>query len=568
VLLHALPYALRKGFRELFQSIRGPLVLSYMLLALLAVGLVGALGLFLIRWEVTEQEDERLTANAEAVAREAAPLVWPVVQSGRLSELARTSSFLGDVRVRILDSRHRVLADSRPHAEGEDFVWILPSLEAGFSHWQGSMWPLMVVQPTGDKVVIPSLASGAPEGLEWFPPDTSYTLVRRYDDAWGSRFMFGVVQPMEEGSSALGGSGIEADALRSGQVTTVPIGDGSRLLGFVELSDARDRGSQALETSRRAFLLAAVGAMIMAVAVGLVVGGGLSAPLRELAHVAGRMSDSDLSVRAPVRGKDEIAQLAGQFNQMAERLDASFAELASERDALRRFIADASHGLRTPITALRSFNELMQGTAAGDAAARAEFLEESRVQLDRLEWITRNLLDLSRLDAGLVTLQTSEQDVGELIDSAIAPFGALAQDRGVSLSACRPQRSFELECDRPRIELALANLVHNAIKFTPEGGRVEVGAVEQEMVARLWVRDTGVGIDPQDQPYIFDRFYRGRARRTEGSGLGLAIARSVVEAHGGRITVSSRRDAGSHFTIEIPLKRDSNRGDASARSSE
>jgi signal transduction histidine kinase len=563
VLLHALPYALRKGFRELLQSIRGRLVLSYMLLALLAVGLVGALGLFLIRREVTEQEDEHLTANAEAVAREAVTLVWPVLQRGRLTELARTSSFLGDVRVRILDSQRRVLADSRPHAEGEDFVWILPSLETGVGHWQGSVWPLILAQPTGERVVIPSPMGGAPDGLEWFPPDTSFTVVRRWDDAWGSRFIFGVVQSAEAGSVA---SGAEADVLRSGRVTTVPIGDGTSPLGYVELSDARDRGSQALETSRRAFLLAAVGAMIMAAVVGLVVGGGLSAPLRELARAAGRMSDSDLSVRAPVRGRDEIAQLAGQFNQMAERLDTSFAELASERDALRRFIADASHGLRTPITALRSFNELMQGTAAGDAAARAEFLEESRVQLDRLEWITRNLLDLSRLDAGLVTLETSDQDVGELIESAIAPFGALAQDGGVSLSACRPQRSFKLECDRSRIELALANLVHNAIKSTPEGGRVEVGADKQEMVARVWVRDTGVGIDPQDEPYIFERFYRGRARLTEGSGLGLAIARSVVEAHGGRISVSSRRDAGSQFTIEIPLTRDSNCGDASVGS--
>jgi signal transduction histidine kinase len=545
----------------MLRSIRGRLVLSYVLLALLTVCLMGALGLFLIRREVTEQEEMHLTANAEAVAREAGPLFWPVLQRSRLSELARTSSFLGDARVRILDSQRRVLADSRPDAEGEDFVWIFPSVESGFGRVEGSIWPFVLAHPTGEEVIVRVPSGGKMEGLEWFPPDTSFTIVRRWDDAWGSRFVFGVLQPAEE---ELGGSTDDADILRSGRVATVPIGDEGSPLGYVELSDARDRGSQALETSRRAFLAAAVGAMIMAAVVGLVVGGGLSAPLRELARVAGEMSDGDLSVRAQTRGKDEIAQLAGQFNQMAERLETSFAELATERDALRRFIADASHGLRTPITALKNFNELLQGTAADDAAARTEFLEESRVQLDRLEWITRNLLDLSRLDAGLVVLETSKQDAEALMESALAPFGALAEEGGVSLTVCRPHEPFELECDRPRMELALANLVHNAVKFTPAGGRVEVGAEKQDAVASLWVRDTGVGIESQDLPHIFERFYRGRDQRTEGSGLGLAIARSVAEAHGGRISVSSVRDVGSQFTIEIPLSRDSSSGGAIA----
>ncbi len=541
----------------MFRSIRGRLVLSYVLLALLAVCLMGALGLFLIRREVTQQEDEHLTANAEAVAREAVPLVWPVPQRSRLSELARTSSFLGDVRVRILDSQRRVLADSRSSAEGEDFVWIFPSLEEGRGRQQGSIWPFILADPTGEEVVVRAPSGRALEGIEWFPPDTSFTVVRRWDDAWGSRFMFGVVQPTEGDSAGSAEEAAEeANVLRSPRAATVPIGDESSPLGYVELSDARDRGSQALETSRRAFLVAAVGAMIMAAVVGLVVGGGFSAPLRELARAASKMSENDLSVRAQARGTDEIAQLAGQFNQMAERLESSFAELASERDALRRFIADASHELRTPITALKSFNELLQGPAAGDASARIEFLEESRVQLDRLEWITRNLLDLSRLDAGLVVLETSNHDAGELIESAIAPFRALAEEGGVSLTAYQPNEPFEVECDRPRIELALANLVHNAVKHTPEGGRVELGAEKLETEARLWVRDTGVGIDPQDQPHIFERFYRGRAQHSEGSGLGLAIARSVAEAHGGRISVSSERKVGSKFTIEIPLVRD------------
>ncbi|MER3514529.1 MAG: two-component sensor histidine kinase, partial [Chloroflexota bacterium] len=111
-------------------------------------------------------------------------------------------------------------------------------------------------------------------------------------------------------------------------------------------------------------------------------------------------ASGDLSTRAPVHGEDEIGQLARQFNQMAAHLEASFAQLSAERDALRRFIADASHELRTPITALQNFLDLVQGPAAEDPAARSEFLAESQKQVSRLEWITQNLLDLSRLEAG------------------------------------------------------------------------------------------------------------------------------------------------------------------------
>jgi len=256
-------------------------------------------------------------------------------------------------------------------------------------------------------------------------------------------------------------------------VIAVLIGEKDDPLGYVEISSGPDFGAEAVRTTRDAFLLAAGGAMLMAVVVGLLVGRGLSAPLRQLTAVAGQMSSSDLSTRAPVRGKDEIGQLAGQFNLMAERLEASFAALAAERDVLRRFIADASHELRTPITALKNFNDLLQGAAADDPAARAEFLAESQVQLHRLEWITRNLLDLSRLDAGLVALDLANHDVGELIESAASAFKPLAQEKGVAFSVRSPMSSLELRCDRARIELALSNLLDNAFKFTPAGGQVE-----------------------------------------------------------------------------------------------
>ena len=290
----------------------------------------------------------------------------------------------------------------------------------------------------------------------------------------------------------------------------------------------------------------------MAVVVGLLVSRGLAAPLHELTTVAGQMSSGDLSIRAPVRSRDEIGQLAGQFNSMAERLGASFSELAAERDALRRFIADASHELRTPITALKNFNDLLQGVAAEDPAVRAEFLTESQVQLERLEWITRNLLDLSRLDAGLAHLDLAEHDVGELLDAAASAFEPLAQDKGIAFSISPPTPPLGLCCDRARVELALSNLLDNAFKYTPPGGRVEIGAEPEGEVVQLWVRDTGPGIAHEDIPHIFERSYRGQNNHSEGSGLGLAIVQSVAQAHGGRVSVQSEPGTGSLFVMQLP----------------
>jgi signal transduction histidine kinase len=332
----------------------------------------------------------------------------------------------------------------------------------------------------------------------------------------------------------------------------VAIGEADAPLGHVEISGAPDLGGEALATARRAFLLAAGGAMLLAVIVGLVVSQRLSTPLRELTTVADRMSSGDLSTRAPVHGRDEIGQLAGQLNQMAGRLEASFAELAGERDALRRFIADASHELRTPITALKSFNDLLQGAAADDPAARTEFLTESQAQLDRLEWVTRNLLDLSRLDAGLATLEKANHDVGELIEASASAFKALSQERDVAFSVEPPAPPLELYCDRARMDLALSNLLDNAFKFTPIGGQVAIGAEQRGEVVRLWVRDSGPGIEPTELPHIFERFYRGQHSSAEGSGLGLAIVQSIAQAHDGQATVESKPGAGSLFLIELP----------------
>jgi two-component system sensor histidine kinase BaeS len=410
----------------------------------------------------------------------------------------------------------------------------------------------------------PDPSAGVPiqQGLPFFeqlPPDVQGTIVNRMADAWGNRFTFEGMSEEQLPPMPAPDVGVEPHqqtpeeeaAPRSEQAISVRIGEAEAPLGYVELSSGPDFGAEALATTRRAFLFAAGGGILLAIIVGLLVSQGLTASLRALTAAASRIS-VDLSTRAPVHGSDEIGQLARQFNRMAERLEASFAALTADRDTLRRFIADASHELRTPITALKNFQELLRGEAAGDPAAREEFLAESAAQVQRLEWVTKNLLDLSRLDAGLIDLDLEHQDVGELIQAANSAFRTLARDKEILFVINPPDYPLTLVCDRARIQLALSNLLSNALKFTPRGGRVELGAEALGDSVRFWVQDNGPGIDPVDRPHIFERFYRGRGSHSEGSGLGLAIVQSVVQAHGGRVWVESKPETGSCFVVQLP----------------
>jgi signal transduction histidine kinase len=535
----------------MFGSIRWQLVLSYMFLALLVASLVGVLTLSLIGRYIDRQERAQLTSNAEAVARQAWPLMWPTVRQAELQELARTSSFLGNARVRILDARRRVLADARPSAVGDEYVWILPSLGSRAQAAGDPLLPLILAMLPSEQGNIASMTGGRSVMFEQLPPDTAFTRVRRWDSLWGSRFVFYTVP--EAASNAA--PPVQEAPFRSERTILVAIGAQDRPQGYVAISGGPSFGSQALRTARQALLLSGGGAMLVAVVIGLLVSQRLSAPLRALTAVAGQMSGGDLAARAPVRGKGEIGQLSKQFNHMAERLEASFAELSAERDALRHFIADASHELRTPITALRNFSELLQGAAANDPEARAEFLAESQAQIERLGWITANLLDLSRLDAGLTSLDVDDCSARELIEAAAGPFVPLAQERAIALTTRLPAEALTVRCDRTRIVLALSNLLDNAVKSAAPGDEVEIGAGADDQAVRLWVHDTGPGIDPADLPHLFERFYRGHSESqgsSSGLGLGLAIVKSTAQAHGGRVHVESTAGVGSLFTIELP----------------
>jgi signal transduction histidine kinase len=199
--------------------------------------------------------------------------------------------------------------------------------------------------------------------------------------------------------------------------------------------------------------------------------------------------------------------------------------------------------------------ELLQGRAGSDPATRAEFLGTSRGQLDRLDWLAYNLLELSKLESGLLRLDLRPDDLRSTVESAFEQAEPAARRRGVAMELRLPPDPVRIRHDPQRIGQVAANLLGNAVKFTPSGGSVVLTLQPHREGAQLEVRDTGVGIDASEIPHVFERFYRGsRANeaRGSGSGLGLAIVKSIVDMHGGHITVESRLGAGTAFTLVLP----------------
>ena len=282
-------------------------------------------------------------------------------------------------------------------------------------------------------------------------------------------------------------------------------------------------------------------------------------PLRRLTETSRGLAEGDLGRRVPASqvraGSSELAELAVQFNAMADRLEESVEIIRRDRDRSRDFLADVSHELRTPLAALRTFNELLREGADADPDARAEFIESSGQQIERLDWLAQNLLELSKLDSGLVLLDLRPDDLRAAVESAVEQSASAARKRGVTLSLNLPLAPVRIRHDPQRIGQVIANLVANAVKFTGRDGMVSIDVAGTPDGARIDVADTGVGIDASELPHIFERFYRGsRANeaRGSGSGLGLAIVRSIVDMHGGGIVVESRVGAGSRFSVSLP----------------
>jgi signal transduction histidine kinase len=218
-------------------------------------------------------------------------------------------------------------------------------------------------------------------------------------------------------------------------------------------------------------------------------------------------------------------------------------------------VAEVSHELRTPIAALRTFNELLAEGAMGDDATRREFLEQSRQQIERLDWLSTNLLELSKLDSGLVLLDLRPEDLRAVVESAVEQATPAAERKQIKLVIDEPAEPLRQRHDPQRLGQVVSNLIGNALKFTEEGGHVTVKLRPIDDGAEISVADDGVGIPPAELHYVFERFYRGawaNESRATGSGLGLSIVKSIVDMHNGQVEITSTPGKGTEVTISLP----------------
>ncbi|GAB2701226.1 HAMP domain-containing sensor histidine kinase [Kitasatospora kifunensis] len=322
------------------------------------------------------------------------------------------------------------------------------------------------------------------------------------------------------------------------------------------ISDSNGTTTPAFHLTRAGTLrIAGVTGLVLAltVALSVLLATRLIRPLRALTDAA--QHPTEPHARVPVTGDDEIGYLAAAFNDLSERRE----RIEEQRKAM---VSDVAHELRTPLSNIRGWLEAAQdGVATPDGSFVASLLEEALL----LQHIIDDLRDLAAADAGSFRLHLEPVRIAELLDQVAAAHRARAEAAGVRLSVLPADGEAELVADPVRLRQAVGNLVDNAVRHTPHGGSVTVGAdlvgeepVGDDLVAAelvIEVTDTGTGIGPDELPHVFDRFWRAeksRSRQTGGSGLGLAIVRQLAHAHGGTVTATSTPGQGAVFTLRLP----------------
>jgi len=293
------------------------------------------------------------------------------------------------------------------------------------------------------------------------------------------------------------------------------------------------------------FLVAGAVASAIALLIARWFARGMTQPLRDMAAAARRMEVGDYRARVHTRSRDEVGQLAAAFNRMS-------AELENLEQSRRDLVANVSHELKTPIAAIRAH---LENLLDGVERPEPQTLEVMLTQTERLGRLVEQLLDLSRLESGEVPLQREEVPVAPLVSRVVSEIEVARPSSDVTIGRDIDTDLPALEADAARVHQVLFNLVDNAVRFTPPGGAVTIGAHRVNGHVEISVADTGSGIPSEALPRLFERFYRvdtARSREDGGTGIGLAIARSIVEAHGGHIHAESKMGKGSVFTFDLP----------------
>lgn len=296
-------------------------------------------------------------------------------------------------------------------------------------------------------------------------------------------------------------------------------------------------------------------AALLAVALALALSRGITSPLVAMSQAAKRLAGEDFSARVKERGPQEVASLAQSLNHMAGELEVAFNEMHRLDQLRREFVANASHELRAPLTNIRGFlDAVLDGTAASpDEQERC--LQTASAEARRMTRIVEELLQLSRLQAGVLQFDLAPQDLREIVDSVAGSFAARLREREVAV-VVDAKKIPVVEVDGDKLAQVLVNLLDNALRYSPAGGTITVSVQPERSGIRVAVADEGPGIPASDLSEIWERFHKAdpaRPRTEPGAGLGLAIVKEIIKQHGGEVFAANREGGGAEVGFWLPV---------------
>ena len=311
--------------------------------------------------------------------------------------------------------------------------------------------------------------------------------------------------------------------------------------------------NSSIRSTLKSVAMLSAAAILLAIPLVTLLVRGVTHPISQMTEVVRDFSHGDLSRRITVKGSDELSNLGSTFNTMAD-------ELNTLEEARRSFVANVSHELRSPLTGMRGFLEAMaDGTIPPEE--RDGYIEIVLDENRRMTVMVNDLLDLARIESGQYKITPTVFDANELIRRTVITFETRISQKSFEVGIDLPEDPVYVEADDSRIAQVLHNLVDNAVKYTPEGGRLGIGCTAERHIARIWVENSGPGIPESDLPHVFDRFYKAEKAHTpsgtSGTGLGLSIAKLIIDQHGQEMTASSRPGL---TRFEFTLKRTRMRG--------
>jgi len=312
-----------------------------------------------------------------------------------------------------------------------------------------------------------------------------------------------------------------------------------------------------LENVNQAILIAGLIVALIVVIFSLVLARRLTRPLESLTVAAEQMKSGNYAQRVtPPKSRDELERLAVTLNAMADTIESDVTQLRRQEQLRRELIANIAHDLATPLTAIQGFSEALAEDVITDAEARQETAQLIGREVQRLRRLVADIQHMTSLELGRAQLDLAPLDLHTLVDETLAVIRPECEQAGISVHNEIASATPLVLADSDRITQVLLNLLDNARRHTPAGGKIRVGAKPEGKMLSVYISDTGTGIDPADLPHIFERFYRvDRARTTSssGSGLGLSIVKAIITAHGGTITAESKAGQGTRILFTLPL---------------